>query len=286
MVVLLIALVAGVLALSLWVAPDVAAGGLLARSRRALYRARPSTCVEATFEGAGVRLAGWRCAATAARRGTLVYLHGIADNRSGAAGVVERFGPLGYDVVAYDSRAHGASEGAWCTYGIREREDLRRVIATLPARPVVLIGGSLGAAVALQTAAIEPRVTAVVAAEVFSTLREVAIERGRRLWLPPWTIARALAIAERRGGFRVDEADTVGAARRIRVPVLLLHGAADTATRPVHSQRVYDALTGDRQLRLVPGVGHSQTLPAPGVWDAVQRWIEGRTLPRPRVGPR
>ncbi len=92
-----------------------------------------------------------------------MYLHGIGDNRSGAAGVVERFGPQGFEVVAYDSRAHGQSDGTMCTYGIRERQDLRRVIATIPAGPVILVGSSLGAAVAIQTASVEPRVSGVVA---------------------------------------------------------------------------------------------------------------------------
>jgi len=40
----------------------------------------------------------------------IVYLHGVADNRTSSTGVIERFGRLGFDVIAYDSRAHGDSE--------------------------------------------------------------------------------------------------------------------------------------------------------------------------------
>jgi pimeloyl-ACP methyl ester carboxylesterase len=264
-------------ALSLWGAPAIAAGALLHRSQTPLYRARPHTCADATFGGDGVLLQGWRCAPTVPRRAAIVYLHGIGDNRSGAAGVVERFGPQGFEVVAYDSRAHGQSEGAVCTYGIRERDDLRRVIATIPAGPVILVGSSLGAAVAVQTASIEPRVHGVVAAEVFADLRSVAAERGRRMGLPPWTVARALPIAEQRAGFRVDDASPVAAARLVKVPVLLLHGAEDRETPPHHSKHVYEALAGSRTLIVVPGAGHNQTLAAPGVWDRVETWI--RHLP-------
>jgi pimeloyl-ACP methyl ester carboxylesterase len=81
----------------------------------------------------------------------------VADSRAGVSGVVERFGPKGFDVVAFDSRAHGESDGDACTYGFYEKRDLVQLIDSLPAGPVVLIGVSLGAAVALQTAAIEPR---------------------------------------------------------------------------------------------------------------------------------
>jgi pimeloyl-ACP methyl ester carboxylesterase len=274
-VVLVAALAVGALitAVTVWIAPGIAAGALLHRSRTTPYRDRPPSCRDEMFAGEGVRLAGWRCAPAGPRRGAIVYLHGIGDNRSGAAGVVERFAPLGFEVVAYDSRAHGQSEGNYCTYGVRERHDLRRVIATIDEGTVVLIGGSLGAAVALQTAAIEPRIDAIVAAEVFSDLRTVASERARKLFLPPWTVWRAFPIAEKRGGFRIEDASPIEAARRIGIPVLLLHGANDEDTSPAHSRRVHDALTGRRELLIVPGAGHNGTLPAPGVWEHIQRWI-------------
>jgi pimeloyl-ACP methyl ester carboxylesterase len=233
-----------------------------------------------------VRLRGWRCASSGPRRGTIVYLHGIGDNRSGAAGVADRFGPRGFEVVAYDSRAHGESEGDRCTYGVREAEDLRRVVATLPEGPVVLIGGSLGGAVALKTAAREPRITAVVAAEVFTDLKSVATDRGRRMGLPPWTIRRAFPIAQQRAGFPLDEASPVLAARQVTVPVLLLHGADDVDTPPQHTSRVYAELKGDRELVIVPHAGHNQTFEAPGVWDRVQAWIDNKVRAASEVGPR
>jgi alpha-beta hydrolase superfamily lysophospholipase len=57
-----------------------------------------------------------------------VYLHGVADNRSSAVGVIEWFTPRGFDVIAYDSRAHGQSDGTVCTYGFYEKRDLKGVI--------------------------------------------------------------------------------------------------------------------------------------------------------------
>ena len=110
------------------------------------------------FPGKGVALAGWQCHAPGERRGTLVYLHGVADNRAAVAGIVSRFTAQGFDVVAYDSRAHGNSQGDACTYGFYEKEDLRSVLDTLDPGPIVLIGTSLGAAVALQEAADDSRV--------------------------------------------------------------------------------------------------------------------------------
>jgi hypothetical protein len=59
----------------------------------------------------------------------------------------------------------------------------------------VLLGASLGAAVALQEAAEDPRVSAVVAAETFSDLRIVAAERAP-FFFTRGIIGKALKLAE------------------------------------------------------------------------------------------
>jgi pimeloyl-ACP methyl ester carboxylesterase len=259
--------------------PGIAAGGLLHPARHVTSRQPPPNCVDRQFAGAGVTLRGWTCAAPSPARGTIVYLHGIADNRGSAAGVIQRFVPRGFDVIAYDSRAHGDSEGDACTYGFFEKQDLRRVVDTLAPGPVVLIGTSLGAAVALQAAADDPRITAVVAAETFSDLRTVATERAPAV-LTKGTIDRAFAAAEAQAHFRVDDVRPQQSVQRITAPVLIIHGAQDAETPPAHSERVYAALNGPKQLILVPGAGHNGSLRA-DVWEQIDRWIDG-AIPRAR----
>lgn len=157
-------------------------------------------------------------------------------------------------------------------YGFFERQALHRVIDTLTHGPIVVIGTSLGAAVALQEAADDARVRVVVAAETFSDLRTVARERAP-FFLTNGVIAEAFALAKRDGHFRVDDVSPAAAAARIDVPVLLLHGAIDRETLPAHSERVYAALRGPKQLILVPGAHHNQSLAA-GVWPDIERWID------------
>jgi len=252
--------------------PAIGASGLLHPGRRHVAVAPPAGCRAATFAGAGVRLQGWQCDAAAPRRASLVYLHGVADNRSSGRGVIERFVARGFDAVVYDSRAHGESEGKACTYGYFEKQDLRRVIDTLAPGPVVLVGTSLGAAVALQEAAGDPRVVAVVAAETFSDLRTIATERAPFVFTAG-TIRRAFELAEQEAQFDVDAVSVVVAASRITAPVILIHGEADTETRSDHSRRVFDALRAQKRLILVPGAGHNGSLRAE-VWDEVARWID------------
>ena len=251
--------------------PSLAAGGLLYPARRAVT-ARPNIPFDTLAIDAGdVRLSGWRFPARGERRATLIYLHGIADNRASGIGIAERFTRLGYDVLAYDSRAHGESDGDVCTYGYYEKGDLSRVLDGIDLRPIILLGGSLGAAVALQAAAEDPRIAAVVAAETFADLRTVATERAPA-FMSAGMVRRAFAIAERLGSFRVDEVSPVQSARRTRVPVLLIHGAVDRETPPEHSRRVFEALAGPKRLIVVPGAGHNQSL-SDDVLDDVEAWL-------------
>jgi uncharacterized protein len=229
------------------------------------------------FAGAGVELKGWQCGAVGPHRGSLVYLHGVADNRTSGRGTITLFSARGFDVVAYDSRAHGESDGGACTYGYFEKQDLRRVIDTLAPGPVVLIGTSLGAAVALQEAADDARVSAVVAAETYSDLRTVAVERAPFFFTPD-LLRRAFALAEQQARFHVDAVSPVIAAARIAVPVMLIHGDADTETPPAHSQRVFAALGGEKRLILVPGARHNGSLRGE-VWDEIARWLDAVLAP-------
>jgi pimeloyl-ACP methyl ester carboxylesterase len=252
--------------------PVLGAGGLLHPGRRHVAGPPPEHCQDASLDADGILLRGWRCGATRGRRGTLVYLHGIADNRTSAAGIVARFAPRGFDVVAFDSRAHGESAGDACTYGFFEKDDLRRIIDTVPAGPIVLLGTSLGAAIALQEAAHNARVSAIVAVETFSDLKTVAAERAPWFFTGP-IIRRAFRLAEQQGHFAVDAVSPVDAAGAIRVPVLLIHGAADVDTPPEHSQRVFDALRGPKRLILVPGAAHNGSLTSES-WKAIEQWID------------
>ena len=253
--------------------PGIGAGALLHPSRQTDRLPPPAGCVHREFDGAGVTLRGWVCEPDKPARGSIVYLHGIADHRDSAAGVIARFRPAGFRVVAYDSRAHGESGGDACTYGAYEKDDLHRVIDRLPAGPVVLVGTSLGAAVALQEAAGDPRVSTVVAAETFSDLRTVASERAP-LFFTRAAIERSFDMAESQAHFRVDDVSPVRAATRIAIPVLLIHGAADTDTPPAHSERVRAALKGPSQLILVPGAHHNESLSNPEIWQKIENWID------------
>lgn len=234
--------------------------------------AQPSLPAETVeIAGEGVALKGWLFRAVGERRGTIVYLHGVADNRASVKGVAQRYVPRGYAVLAYDSRAHGDSTGDACTYGYYEKYDLTKAIDFLKAPAVSVIGVSLGAAVAIQAAVDDPRVTSVVGISTFSDLRTVASERAP-FFASSGNIRDALALAETKGHFVVDEVSPVKAAARLSIPVLLIHGAEDHETPPAHSERVFKALAGPKRLILLPKTGHGVGLDEP-TWKIIDDWV-------------
>jgi dipeptidyl aminopeptidase/acylaminoacyl peptidase len=92
--------------------------------------------------------------------------------------------------------------------------------------------------------------------------------------MPGWMIRKAFAIAERRGSFVVDAVSPLEAAKRLTIPVLLIHGAEDTDTPPSHSDRVFRELRGRKRLLLVPGARHNHSLNSADAWRAIDEWVD------------
>lgn len=261
--------------------PSWGAAALLHPTRRPIEQQPVGPFERVELKGDGVLLKGWRFRGAGPRKGTVVYLHGVADNRGSSIGIAAHFVQRGFDVIAYDSRAHGESQGDACTYGYYEKRDLGRVLDTVEAGPIVLLGTSLGAAVALQSAALDRRVNGVVAIAAFSDLRTVASERAP-FFASKGNISEALRIAEDTAHFKVDEVSPVAAAAQITVPTLIIHGDHDVETPSAHSLRIFAALREPKRLILVPDRGHGDSL-TPEVWKNIDSWVEGLPTTRARA---
>jgi hypothetical protein len=261
------------LAISACMPPSWGADALLHPGRREVTKTPEQSFEPVELAGDGVRLKGWRFRTERPRRGTVVYLHGLSDNRGSSLWLARHLTGRGFDVLAYDSRAHGDSGGDACTYGWYEKRDLKMALDAIGGAPILLFGNSMGAAVALQAAAADDRIAAVIAVATISDLRTAAFERAP-FFASRRNVEEALRIAETRARFRVDEVSPVAAAPRIRCPVVLVHGENDRETPAAHSRRVYEALTGPKRLIVVPGAGHNDALGA-ATWRDLDAWIDG-----------
>ncbi len=219
----------------------------------------------------GILLRGWKVRAAKPNGDWVLLFHGVSDNRIGVIGHAEFLLRSGYSVVMMDARAHGASDGAMATYGWLERNDTRAIVEALESSEKVghlyALGESMGASIALQSAAVEPRIEAVVAESAFSNLREVSYDyAGLRLsaWLGK-TLFRpasmvAIHYAQEEGGFHFDDVSPERAVAARPFPVFLICDARDRNIPCRHSERIHKSATGWKQFWRVPRAGHTAAL--------------------------
>jgi alpha-beta hydrolase superfamily lysophospholipase len=219
----------------------------------------------------GALLRGWKVRPQHANGDWVLLLHGVADNRVGTLAYAEFLLRAGYSMVMMDLRAHGASDGPMATYGWKERYDTRAIVDALCAsekpRRLLALGESMGAAIALQSAAVEPRIAGVVAESSFRDLREVSYDYAG-LRFSPWlgkTIFRPAAIigmriVEREGGFKARDISPEKAVAARPFPILLICGTHDRNIPCRHSQFIFEAATGPKQFWVVSGAGHTGAL--------------------------
>lgn len=107
--------------------PGIGAGALLFPRRHPSRLPPPAGCVEQQFAGASITLSGWRCrSARGAARATVIYLHGIADNRDSAVGAISRFTSRGYDVMRMTAAHTVVPKATAARMGITRRKTCAR----------------------------------------------------------------------------------------------------------------------------------------------------------------
>jgi dipeptidyl aminopeptidase/acylaminoacyl peptidase len=190
----------------------------------------------------------------------------------------------GFRAILVDLRGHGRSTGDSLTYGVVESRDLTQVLSALAARGLVagglgVMGISYGAATAIEWAAKDPRVSAVVAVAPFASLRMVA-PGYTVVPLPRSMVDGAIERAGKEGDFDPDEASPALAMARMHTPVLLIHGEDDARVPAWHSQLLYAAGRSHTELLLVPGAGHASIAVSHVIADFVPGWFAAH-LPAP-----
>ncbi len=184
----------------------------------------------------------------------IVFSHGILEVKERHFRFADRLNAMGHDVILYDHRSHGRSGGMHVTFGVQERDDLRRILDTAIQRQyiderVVTIGFSLGGGSVLQHASVDERVAGVVAVAPFGDFRAaIRTFRDRYApWLDDEWLLRGFNVATAEAGFEVEQASAVSAIARIACPVLLVAAGRDPVLPPCHhTQTLLDAgIAGD-----------------------------------------
>lgn len=212
----------------------------------------------------------------------IILSHGYSDNRIGSLKYVPIYLKLGYHCIIYDLRGHGENEPTFTTYGVREAQDLTKLIEDTRARyddltVLGLHGESLGAATTITALKYKPDIDFAVADCGFSDIENVLKTGYRSAHLPESIFELADFGARIRYHYALKDMRPIDSLDENTIPILFLHGEEDRFILPKNSMDLAERTKGNYQLHLVPGAGHAESvLVAPEQYQQyVKEFTEG-----------
>lgn len=209
-------------------------------------------------------LHGWWLHANGTPKGTVLFLHGNAENISTHIASVYWLPAHGYDVFLFDYRGYGLSGGKPDLPGIHQ--DYAAALDYLFHRAdanktnVFVFGQSLGAAVVLvgtDSSPYKSRLRAVIAEGAFSSYRRVAREMFGRFWLT-WLFQWPLSLTINDDYRPIDHIAGISP-----TPVLLIHSEQDEIIPFHHALDLFAAAHEPKTLWIVKNMAHIQTFTKP-----------------------
>ena len=189
----------------------------------------------------GLTLHGWFFI-TREKRGTILVLHGNAENLSTHVNGVLWLVEAGYNVFIFDYRGYGRSEGRPTIEGAHvDAETALSMMMTLPGvEPdrIVILGQSLGGAIAVYLVANTPckdHIRALIIDSAFSSYRRIGRETVAQCCVT-WPVQYPLSFLVNDDYSPVKWIQDVSP-----VPVLIIHGNQDHVVPEHHGRILYEA---------------------------------------------
>jgi fermentation-respiration switch protein FrsA (DUF1100 family) len=231
--------------------------------------------------GDGTSLHAWFLPAEGKSQGTILFLHGNAENISTHIMSVHWLPPRGFNLFLLDYRGYGASGGAASLSGVQDDMDaaLRTLLARKDVDPnrVVVLGQSLGGSIAIHNVARSPyrqHIRALVVESAFASYRQITREKLADFWLTwplqwplSWTVSDAYN----------PSASVSGVSP---IPLLIIHGDRDSIVPVDHGKRLFELAQEPKQIWIVSAGGHIQAFQHQSYRDRFVNYLTA-VLPKP-----
>nr|XP_043623769.1 uncharacterized protein LOC122595468 [Erigeron canadensis] len=188
----------------------------------------------------------------------VIYCHGNSGCRADASEAAIILLPSNITVFTLDFSGSGLSGGEHVSLGWYEKDDLKSVVDYLRSDGNVsligLWGRSMGAVTSLMYGAEDPSIAGMVLDSPFSDLVDLMMELvdTYKIRLPKFTVKFAIQYMRRailkKAKFDIVELNTIKVAKSSFVPVLFGHAGDDDFIQPHHSDRIYEAYMGDKNI--------------------------------------
>lgn len=210
----------------------------------------------------GLRLKGWFIPSKKLNVPTIILLHGYPADM-GDILPSRLFLQKYYNLLFFDFRYLGESEGSYSTLGIKEVADLNAALDYLKSRGIERVGVwgfSMGGAVALRTALHRPEIKAVIAESAYARLDMLADEAypipvinkllGKLLRFWVWVF------------FRIDinSASPMSAVEKIKIPTLLIYSENDRLITLKHAILMKQVKSSSVKIIIVKDKQHGEPI--------------------------
>ena len=212
----------------------------------------------------GLWLSGWKIA-TEAQEPWIIFCHGLGTNRADLLEIAAALSRARYNLLLFDFRAHGESQGRSTSFGWHEQRDLEGALAFLgqqpeiPAQPYGVFGISMGGAVAIMVAPNDERLGAVAVDSIYGNLEASLAHHLKLLYrLPrvPFLLFASSAYRMRFGVWPARMAPLQHIGGISPRAVLIIHGERDTRMPWRQAKALFEAAREPKEFWMVPDAEH------------------------------
>jgi fermentation-respiration switch protein FrsA (DUF1100 family) len=196
-------------------------------------------------------------------------MHGWRSSWTNDFGMIADFWhDSGCSILFAEQRGQNNSGGQYMTFGHLERYDCLDWASWVTERtegrlPVYLCGVSMGAATVLMTAGLElpASVHGIMADCGFTSPKDIISTVIKNTYhIPPQIIMPGMNFwAKILAKYSFDEVSTCDTLKKVRVPVLFIHGKADDFVPCYMTEKSFDACTGEKEVIYVENAGHGES---------------------------
>lgn len=198
-----------------------------------------------------------------------ICFHGYtSQGMSDYIGLSDYYLKHGFSMLLPDARAHGQSEGTYVGFGCLDRYDalgwIRWIIKECGEDVQILLHGtSMGGATVLMTGGLElpPQVKGIVSDCAFTSPKYVFTHVLHSMYhLPAFPLIPLADLLNRKlAGYGMDECNAARETAKIKVPLLVVHGSADTFVPTDMCHEIYDQCITKKKLLIVEGASHAES---------------------------
>ena len=171
------------------------------------------------------------------------------------------------NILMVDQRVHGKSEGKTITFGIKERNDCRLWIDYVikhygKQKSIILAGVSIGASTVLMSAlnGLPENVKAIISDCAFTEPSAIIKATIKKFHLPVKPFYFLIKSgAKIFGHFNLEEASAVNAVKQMKIPVLFIHGKADSVVPLSMNDEIYENCKSKKQRILIEKADHANS---------------------------